>query len=243
MLLELAALIPGTETPAGDGVSGALRCVLRLPDGSRCSAVLKRADLGEVIAEAFGALLLKAWNLPVPTPYLVDESGKIAFASADNSYPNLKQHLGLASRVGGPARDAAMRVAMALATSLPTAPLAAACDEAIANGDRNLGNILWDGSDEAWIDHALAFGRGTDDVNKLCVMAIGMPNEDHFSKSAIAQSLLLERDLPELVEGTVSRSVLGDPHLPAFVSGRLVALAGRLLARFPKPPDLLSSAL
>ncbi len=243
MHLEIATLVPGTETPAGDGISGALRCVLRLPDGYRCAAVLKRAELAEVIAEAFAALLLKAWGLPVPKPYLIDESGVIAFASADNGYPNLKQHLGLASMPTGPARDAAVRVAMTLATSLPTAPLAAACDEAIDNSDRNLGNILWDGSEEAWIDHALAFSRGSQDLNKLCAMVIGMPNQDQFSQAAIARSLLLDRSTPERVEGVVSQSVLGESHLASFVAGRIVGLAPRLLARFPGPPDLLSSTL
>lgn len=240
MQLEVATLVPGTETPAGDGISGALRCVLRLSDGSRCAAVLKRADLAEVVAEAFGALLLREWGLPVPKPYLIDEAGAIAFASADTGYPNLKQHLGLASIPAGAARDAAVQ-AMALATSLPSAPLAAACDEAIDNGDRNLGNILWDGDDEAWIDHALAFGRGRQDVNKLCVMVLGTPNQEPFSRAAIAQSLALDRDSPRRVESVVAASALGHPNLASFVAGRLVELARRLLARFPRPPDLLSS--
>ena len=241
MQLDIATLVPGTETPAGDGISGALRCVLRLPDGSRCAAVLKRADLAEVVAEAFGALLLQAWGLPVPTPYLIDEAGTIGFASADTGYPNLKQRLGLASMSEGAARDAAVRVAMALATSLPSAPLAAACDEAIDNSDRNLGNILWDGDDEAWIDHALAFGRDGRDINMLCLMVLGTPSEESFSRATIAQSLALDRDSPERVERLVAASVLGDPNLAGFVSGRLVELARRLSDRFPRPPDLLSS--
>ena len=34
-MILTAALLPGSETPAGDGSTGALRCTLVLPDASR----------------------------------------------------------------------------------------------------------------------------------------------------------------------------------------------------------------
>ena len=148
MKLEVATLVAGSESPAGDGISGALRCVLKLPDKTRRAAVLKRVAMEEVLAEAFSALLLRAWQLPVPEPFLVDEAGTISFASSDVGYPNLKQSLGVTGLPAGPVRDAVVALAKSIATSLPTSPLAAACDEAIDNRDRNLGNILWDGRDE-----------------------------------------------------------------------------------------------
>jgi hypothetical protein len=241
--LEIASLVKGSETPAGDGVSGAVRCVLVLPNGSKRAAVLKRGPLGEIVAEAFGAMLLRAWGLPVPDPFLVDEGGVIAFASADIGYPNLKQSLGLEAIPEGPAFDAAVRVAIDLACTLPTTPLATACDEAIENRDRNLGNILWDGRDEAWIDHALSLGQGSHlkDTNKLCAFSIGTPHQERIRRASVAQGLLLDRASPPLVDAALSRSALGPIFLAPFVSARLTALGNLLLARFPQPPDLLSN--
>lgn len=243
MRLDTAELVAGSETPAGDGLSGALRCVIRLPDRSQRSAILKRGPLDEIAAEVFAALLLRAWSLPVPDAYLVVDGSALSFGSADVGYPNLKQALGLGALPVGPARDAAVAVAMALAPSLPTAPLAAACDEAIENRDRNLGNILWDGQSEAWIDHALALGRGHvhPDQNKLCGMTVGKPDQERFSRSAIAQALLLDRAFPADAETVVAATPVGIYGHAAFVAGRLASLGNRLVARFPAGADLLSS--
>lgn len=170
--IRTAQVLPGTEIPAGDGLTGALRCTLILPDGTQRAAILKRAPLGEVAAEAFAALLLRAWGLPVPEPFIVDEPEAPAFASADAGYPNLKQRLGLPHMPDCERRQRAELVGCRIATTLPTSALAAAADEAIDNRDRNLGNILWDGASEDWIDHAYALGqRAMADVNKLCAMA------------------------------------------------------------------------
>ena len=242
MKLLTAELVAGSETPAGDGVSGALRCVIRLPDGTQRAAVLKRGPMEEVAAEVFSALLLRAWSLPVPDAFLVVDGTALSFGSADTGYPNLKQALGLSTLPPGPARDAAIAVAMVLATSLPTAPLAAACDEAIENRDRNLGNVLWDGQAEAWIDHAMSLGRGhgQPDQNKLCAMVAGKPDQERFSRAAIAQALLLDRAFPGDAEGVMAGTTAGTHGHAAFVANRLASLGNRLIARFPAAADLLS---
>lgn len=243
MRIQTAELLAGSETPAGDGLSGALRCVLRLPDRTQRGAILKRGPFEEVAAEVFAALLLRAWSLPVPDAFLVADASALSFGSADLGYPNLKQTLGLEAVPPEPAKDAALGVAMRLATSLPTAPLAAACDEAIENRDRNLGNVLWDGQSEAWIDHALAFGRGHGypDQNKLCSMVAGKPDQDRFIRAAIAQALLLDRALPGEVECILASTPAGTVRHAAFVAARLASLGNRLIARFPTATDLLSN--
>jgi hypothetical protein len=131
---------------------------------------------------------------------------------------------------------------MMLATSLPTAPLAAACDEAIENRDRNLGNILWDGQAEAWIDHAMALGRGhgQPDQNMLCWMVAGKPDQERFVRAAVAQALLLDRACPGDAEGVVAGTPVGTHGHAAFVASRLASLGNRLVARFPASADLLS---
>lgn len=242
MEIQVATIISGTETPAGDGVTGALRCVLTLPDGTKRSAIVKRGPPSQIMAEAFSAVLLSKWGLPVPLPFLINEGATLAFASADIGYPNLKQSLGLDSLPAGPAREAAVRVTATLACGLPTAPLAAACDEAIDNRDRNLGNILWDGSDEAWIDHALALGQGLhmQDTNKLCDMAVLIGDEDRVQRGAIAQGLLLDRTAPGSTEVVLALTTIPATNVASIIGARLNSLGNRLVARFPRPVDLLT---
>ncbi len=242
--LQTAKLIAGTETPAGDGVTGALRCVVVLPDGTRRAAILKRGSVGEVAAEAFPGLVLRAWGLPVPEPLFIDEAAGPAFASSDVGYPNLKKRLMLDSLPDGPAKDAATRIAMQLAIQLPTTPLAAVVDEAIDNRDRNLGNILWDGQAEAWIDHALTLGEhpiGYPDRNKLCDMAQMVGEHDRICRSAVGQALAVGQ--APLVSASDAMPInLRNNNYASYVASRLSNLASRLLDRFPKPADLLTNA-
>jgi hypothetical protein len=144
----------------------------------------------------------------------------------------------------GPGKDAAVRIAMQLACGLPTAPLAAACDEAIDNRDRNLGNILWDGRDEAWIDHAMALGQGGafPDRNLLCHLAMVIGQEERFCRATVAHSFALERTTASSGDAALLTSPLGVTNLGPFVAARLATIGNRLLARFPIPPDLLSNA-
>ena len=242
MKIQTAEVLPGSESPAVEGSTGALRCTLVLADGTRRAAVLKRAPLAEVAAEAFSALLLRNWGLTVPEPFLVDETGALAFASADAGYPSLRQRLGVEAMPAGPQRDQAEMVGARIAAALSSAPLAAAADEAIENRDRNFGNILWDGAEAAWIDHAYSLGQSPDRVgvgNKLCVMAVMAGSHEAFSTSAVAHALSLDRDAPHHAQYALP-TVLHAVPLASFVAARLGLVASRLLARFPAPTDLLS---
>lgn len=242
--LQTATVISGSETPAGDGLSGALRCIIVVPDGTRRAAILKRGPIGVIASEAFAALVLRAWGLPVPEPFLVNEVTGHAFASSDAGYPNLKKRLTLDALPNGPAKDAATRIAIELAVKLPTTPLAAVVDEAIDNRDRNLGNILWDGQAEAWIDHALALGEhpiGYPDRNKLCEMAIIVGDQDRISRAAIGQALAIGPEPLESANNAIT-ATLTQKDYALYVAERLSTLATRLLDRFPKPADLFINA-
>jgi hypothetical protein len=242
MEIQTATIVKGSESPAGDGMSGALRCILTLPDGTKRSAIIKRGPAAQIMAEAFSAVLLRKWGLPVPLPFLIEEGTTLAFASADVGYPNLKQSLALDCLPAGPAREAATRIAATLACGLATTPLAAACDEAIDNRDRNLGNILWDGSAEIWIDHALSLGQGAHmtDINKLCIMAVAVGDDERLQRSAIAQGLLLEREAPSTTETALMPSLISATGVALTIVTRLNSLGNRLVARFPRPTDLLT---
>jgi hypothetical protein len=240
MRLEIADIIQGSEMPAGDGISGAQRCVLITPAGIRRAAILKRGPVGQIAAECFCAMLLRAWGLNTPDPYLIRLGSDIGFASADIGYPNLKQSLGLDAIPDGPARAAAEQVAYELAAGFKSTPTAIAADEAIGNRDRNLGNILWDGKDEAWIDHAMCLAAGTAiaDVNKLALIALKTDKADVIAKSAVAQALALDRSAISEA-GAVTDSILGNTGTAEFVAERIVGLADLVISRFPRSGSLI----
>lgn len=242
MKLEWAELIPGTETNAEDGISGAVRCTLRI-NGRPVAAYLKRGPRKRVLTEAFCALLLSGWGLRIPQPYLVRDGNDLAFASADAAYPNLSRRMGIhLLQANTLEHHAALLRASDVACSLPGAPLAAAADEAIANFDRNLQNILWNGSEEAWIDHEFSLGNhgAQPDMNKLCLMACQCGKHESMSQGSIAQWTAADRSMPQ--HAAEALAILADDMTTEvqFVLDRLNGLGQRLLARFPKPNDLLS---
>lgn len=238
--IRLASVVYGSETPAGDGITGAMRCIIKIGNEQRL-AILKRIPEGEVAAELLATVLLSGWGLSVPDPFLVAEENGLAFASALEGYPNLKQHLSVDNLPEGIVRDLAYKEAIKIASELASAPLAAVCDEAIDNRDRNLGNILWDGENDAWIDHATCFGEWPhlENRNILCEMANINKISEAFCRKATAQALLLDRNMPQQ-----TLSFFNDISLPIdakaqYVTQRLQSLANRILARFPQPDDLL----
>lgn len=240
MKLETARLVHGSETPAGDGKSRAMRCVLTRADGTQFAAIIKRMEQQRVLAEAFCALLLRGWGLTVPDPYLVDKDGIIAFASADAIYPSLKQRLGLVDMPEGPAKNALLNLAVQLVAQFKHTPVALMADEAIDNRDRNLGNILWDGQDTTWIDHELALGlaQDLDDVNKLAAMAGATPHAEAVKAASVAAWMAASRDAPN----AAAQSCVNAESFAMLVTARLNGLGSRILARFPAPQDLLSGA-
>lgn len=240
MKLETARLVRGSETPAGDGLQGAMRCVLTLQDGSKRAAIIKRMARQSVLAEAFCALLLRGWGLSVPDPYLVDEGDTISFASADATYPSLKQRLGIGGIPPGPAFDAVLKVAVHIVAQVSQTPVALMADEAIDNRDRNLGNILWDGQDVAWIDHELTLGlaQHMDDFNKLAAMVGATQQASPVKTSAIAAWMAVDRSTP----AAAAQLCTDTEEFAALVTNRLNGLGTRILSRFPAPQDLLSGA-
>lgn len=46
MEIQIATIVKGSESPAGDGMFGALRCILTLPDRTKRSAIIKRGPPG-----------------------------------------------------------------------------------------------------------------------------------------------------------------------------------------------------
>jgi len=238
MPIQVVTVISGTEQLAGEGQTQPFRALVRFRDKTVRAGYVKVLPPEGVAAEAFCALLLRGWGLNIPEPAICD--APFGFVSIDVGYPNLKQHIGWSESFPQPLKDVLARHGAMLVASFPDTPRALAADEAIDNKDRNLGNILWDGQQVAWIDHERSLGLVPQpDANKLATMAIvaGMANE--IQRSAVAVSLTLG---PQVVsdaaeECSAMASVAG---FADAVARRLPSLAQRVLSRFPRPVDLFS---
>lgn len=238
--LGRAALVLGSETPAGDGVTGVLRCVISDANGKRFAAYLKCGPLEEVMSEALASLLLSGWGLSVPAPYLVQRGDDLCFASADVSYPNLKKRLNI-DALPPSSKKVVLEHAFRLICSFKSTPLAAACDEAVYNFDRNIGNVLWDGAQEVWIDHAFCFGVGSQpDANKLCTMAVAVGETEQMQRSSLAAALTLDRTGPGKAQDQLAEAPFDVSAMIDLVERRLQQIGQLMLARFPQPADLLS---
>jgi hypothetical protein len=242
MGISVASVVAGSEHEIGEGVSGAVRCVIRLEDGSLRGAVLKRVSRQEVEAEYLAAKLLMAWGLAVPEPFLVMEGSSAYFASADVGYPNLKKRFGFESTADARVKAEVIAKMSKIVCSFASLPRAIVCDEVLKNTDRNLGNILWDGNQEWWIDHARTFDvTDSNDVNKLCDIVVSQGNYEPIQRSAVTQGLLLDRSVPAatLLDPEICPQDFSTKESLTFVDKRLAEIASLVLARFPKPADLL----
>lgn len=238
MSIENVTVVPGTETPVGDGINQPIRCIVRFSDQSIAKAIVKRLTAQGVAAEAFCALLLRGWGLSIPQPALV--VGEIAFASLDVGYPNLKQRIGWSETLPDVVKNVLAIQGAKLVASLADTPRALSADEAIDNRDRNLGNILWDGSNVAWIDHERTFGLGPEpDGNKLATMIVGS-GVDYTGIQAAAVAVSLSLGATAISDAVNDCGALGVGNFAVEVASRLGPLANRVLQRFPQPIDLLS---
>lgn len=239
--LSVVEIIPGTETPVGTGLSGAHRALVRYPDGNIKTAIVKRMGEKAIAAECFCSLLLKRWGLNVPEPAIVG-SPPVAFACVDVAYPNLLQRVGWSQSLPPQVKAILERSAAKLVASFEQTPLALAADEAIQNLDRNLGNILWNGNEVAWIDHERALGASPQpmqDLNKLALLAVASGEHDRIAAAAVTATFTLSGgavdDAHRVCSGHADTSGFSE-----VVSERLKRLANAVLDRFPKPSDLLA---
>ena len=238
MKLRTGTLVPGTETPICTGTTHPppVRAAIRV-DGTVHAAIVKRLRHEVVLAECFCALLLRGWGLPTPEPILVFEGGTLIFASIDIGYPNLAQRLGFSSGMPFAEQQILQSAGAAIVCTWDDAPMATAIDEAIANADRNLGNLLWDGADHAYIDHERTLGLIAQKANLLAELAKIAGKAEQIERGAISSALALDGKLPSKI------AALGDGDFAGFVDyveKRLNGLPARILNRFPKPLDLLS---
>ena len=236
MILKTATIVEGTEVTINEGVTHPIRAVVRF-ENSTYNAVIKTLPIEHIAAECFAALLLDGWSVPVPQPLLI-EGSRLRFGSLDDGYPNLKQKIGWSDSFDDGQKNSLYRLGALILAEFEETSLVICADEAIGNFDRNLGNILWDGSNIAFIDHERAFGLGNDqENNKLATLLINFSDKSkEIQTSAVARALAFNVQILDLIEcGSLNTS-----ELKNYVSARVNSLATRVLKRFPQPQDLFS---
>lgn len=130
---------------------------VQLEDGNEARVWIRQLPGHELMAELFSTAAGRAMGLPIPRPFLIDDPrGFIGsphdlplFGSEDAEHPSLRQRI---NNIGEPAvMDDIMR--------WPALRPCGCFDDQIANSDRNLGNLLFDGEhDWVLIDQAHALG-------------------------------------------------------------------------------------
>jgi hypothetical protein len=204
------------------------------------AAIVKELSAKPLAAEVFCAHLLRGWGLKTPDVAIV-QGTKLALASLDTGYPNLKQRINFQDSLPNTIKKLLERHGAILVASFPETPRAIAVDEAIANRDRNLGNILWDGTNVAWIDHDRALGLTNDlNLNKL-VNFVVMSGTDHGKIAAAAVQSALQLFSSSVAEAVRECASLDVGQFGVQVSSRLAKLAQKVLERFPMPDDLLKT--
>lgn len=162
MSLETGVLLTGAE-PVQHGKHDVWHGVVRVASGKTVRAFVKRCPPREIVVETIATILGRSIGLPLPIPILVKvipgripsvhlEADEIFFGSQSQDIPDLVQWLNKDAD-----EDALMRRLM----SWPQAASSGCFDEWIANTDRNLQNLLYDGGKNfTLIDHGKSFPSG-----------------------------------------------------------------------------------
>lgn len=158
--IAVAELLPGA-TPFDDtNVNPVYKGMVGLPNGDDLPAFIKFIDRRAILIESLCAIIGRGLNLPIPTPVLVivpDDANPspsythdIAFASLDAGYPSIRKLVTVQQQVD---RKLAQPIMERLAKWKHLAR-SVVFDEYIANTDRQIGNLLYDGlNDFVLIDH------------------------------------------------------------------------------------------
>lgn len=179
MQAEQGTLNPFTLQAVGEGVTGAHFAVVSIGGQShRC--VVKRAGHREIAAECFCALLGASLGLPTLTPVVVTDprDHSLWFGARNVGYPSLASHV----RITNPPTSAQLQALSMLLSTWAQAPAAISFDELIVNGDRNPGNVLWNGTVFTIIDHERALGIEPMTINKLALFMLQNMSSAHVAQ-------------------------------------------------------------
>lgn len=200
--------IVNTIGPADNGLYGAHIVTVALTSPAvEVTAYAKALDTIPFLVEILCAQLALELNIPVPEPIIAfnEKGDRALFASLKVDYPDLSRRLTIANDqvVQNTANEAVFKKI----SQWSDIEIASVFDEWIANEDRNIGNILFDGKDIIYlIDHNLAmrphFSPITPLSNNTLLNIKLLFNHDELSRQRIknkisAISSNLDDTLPE----------------------------------------------
>lgn len=169
--IGFGVVLPG-GIPFSDGnVNPIFKCSM-IANERAFIAYVKILDLRQIVIECLCSVIGRLLEIPIPKPYIVlIELGVLpggngermyGFASEEVDYPSIKRQL----------NDTNQEIVLDL-INRSICMRVASFDEWIANDDRNLGNVLFDGSDSYFfIDHGKSLPFGVPEnldiaINKL----------------------------------------------------------------------------
>lgn len=161
-LVGLAQVLGGAVPFKIGNISDTYRGVVRLPDGSDRTAILKDLPAKELANEVLAAAIGIYIGLPIPPPFIAlatsdrlpaikgpaIEDGRLLFASVDVNQPQV------AMLYSGPLGPSVLD----RLSQWPNMGKLYGFDALVANIDRHAGNLLFSGDREVWlIDHGWCF--------------------------------------------------------------------------------------
>lgn len=157
-MIKTGVLQPNAK-PLGVGISGAMIGLVDI-GGVNYRCIVKPCTEAELAAECFCALLAKTMLLNAPEPVIVQKGSEIWFGSVNAGHPNIAAHFKLDPTVPDtePRKALLLKIVAMQLSDWANCGRLLAFDILIANADRHLGNLLFDGKDYSLIDHARSLG-------------------------------------------------------------------------------------
>ncbi len=180
------------------------------------TAYAKELNDTMILVELLAALIGQELGLPIPEPIIaISGDGKALFASLDVKIPDFTTRLTL--KGGGLSVDENKGVLQKLAHWTLTNKVIG-FDEWIANGDRNTGNILYDGKDTFYlIDHNLAMNANSSInpvLNKLLAIKLKIDVDDISRQKIKNEITLMQSGVPRtLAQEVADKLVAEHPQL------------------------------
>ncbi|AIU88089.1 HipA family kinase [Pectobacterium odoriferum] len=240
--IEIATLLPGATRFSDSNINSTWKGHVRTANDT-VVVFAKLIDLREICVEAFCAILGRTIGLPIPKPFLIladsttldiIPSGQHAlmFGSEDAAYPSFRRY--------ADCQDAYEKL-QKFKASLDVGVF----DEWIANHDRNIGNILYDGGDDfLFIDHGLALPQGLQsntpatDNNILRVLFAIKSEVDKYrdlrTTSQAITPMYGSLDLQQIMDSTQSSRFVSDSiisEILTFLTDRLSAMETLIRSR------------
>ena len=226
--IKIGVLQPNAK-PLNIGVSGARRGVAEFGGGSRTGVIVKSASPLELAVECFCALLAQDLGMRAPNCAIVAEGTDWLFASVDTGYPNLAQAFRLDPLAPNPSILAS--IAAELAGWMGIGRLLA-FDVLIKNADRNVGNLLLDGSDFVLIDHARSLDAfpypDTQKIFQLMKLSLNASDLQAARTKAIGAALTFNGLCATLPSAELDSHTLTTPFAPNFevlIRNRLTSIS------------------